>query len=444
MSFPSLSLRRISGTLLANLCLYALAAVTGPLAARLLGPEGRGTLAAIQLWPGAIATLAMLGLPEAVVYFGARDPNRGSEWLSTAIVTALGASVLAVGAGYILITIGLRRYDAGVVRTAQMYLLLVPLTALIGLPCQLARGLGRFALWNLLRLAPALGWLTVLIVASTSGVRTAEALAMSYLHFLVVETVLIAIVCTRFSRPQKWFDRGAAAEMLRYGLPSGLSSVPQLLNLRLDQMLIAALLPTEQLGLYVVAVSWSAISGVVLNAVGPVFSQRLAAERDPTLARAIFGRASRAAVLVSGVTAVVFAVITPIAIALLYGAAYRGCTPIAIVLVMANAILTLNVVLEEGLRGLGDTSTIFKAEVIGLVATALSLGVCLPVFGIMGAAAASVAGYTVVALTLGLSLRRHDLSLAATFRPRLADLRYVIDVGTAWYAVRRSAADAIA
>ena len=444
MSLPSASVRRISGTLVANVCLYAVAAVTGPLAARLLGPEGRGTLAAIQLWPGAIATLAMLGLPEAVAYFAAREPKRGSEWLSTAVVTALGASAVAAAAGYIAIAIALRKYDASVVHTAQMYLLLVPLTALIGLPCQLARGLGQFALWNSLRLAPALGWVTVLIVASISAVRTPAGLALSYLRFLVIEAVLIAIVCTRWSRPRTWFNRATAVEMLRYGLPSGLSAVPQLLNLRLDQMLIAALLPTRELGLYVVAVSWSAISGVVLNAVGPVFSQRLAAERDATTARAIFARASRAAVVVSGITAVAFAVMTPIAIPLLYGTAYRECTPVAIVLVVANAFLALNLVLEEGLRGLGDTSTIFKAELAGFVATALSLGVCLPVFGIVGAAVASVAGYAAVAMALGVSLTRQDLSFDGTFRPRVADLRYVIEVGTAALPDRRRGRDAAA
>src|SRR5713101_4590346 len=44
---------------------------TGMLAARLLGPQGRGELAAIQTWPSFIATLAMLGLPEALVYYSA-------------------------------------------------------------------------------------------------------------------------------------------------------------------------------------------------------------------------------------------------------------------------------------------------------------------------------------------------------------------------------------
>ena len=64
MTLPSESVRRVSGTFLANIALYVLAAATGPLAARLLGPDGRGALAAIQLWPGAIATFAMLGLPD--------------------------------------------------------------------------------------------------------------------------------------------------------------------------------------------------------------------------------------------------------------------------------------------------------------------------------------------------------------------------------------------
>lgn len=68
----------ISGTLLATVVVYATAALTGPLAARLLGPEGRGTLVAIQLWPSALATIAMLGLPDAIVLACLRDDKASS------------------------------------------------------------------------------------------------------------------------------------------------------------------------------------------------------------------------------------------------------------------------------------------------------------------------------------------------------------------------------
>jgi len=438
MTLPSESVRRVSGTFLANIALYVLAAATGPLAARLLGPDGRGALAAIQLWPGAIATFAMLGLPDSIAYFGARDPSRAGQWLWTAVLLGLGASCVAVGVGYLLIDIGLRGYDARVIHTAHVYLLLVPLTALVGLPCQLARGLGRFGLWNAMRVAPALGWLTVLTAAWVSGSRAPEGLATSYLWFLVIEAAVITTVCVKLFVPAKRFDARDAGRLLRYGLPSGLSAVPQLLNLRLDQMLIAAMLPTRQLGLYVVAVSWSAISGVVLNAAGPVISQRLAVESNVALARSMFSRATRAAVIVSAITALAFAIVTPPAMAMFYGAAFRECVPIAIVLIAANAFVMTNTVLEEGLRGLGDTRTILKSEVLGFAATAVSLGILLPPLDIMGAAIASVVGYSAVTMALGVSLRRHDLSLDATFRPRSADLRYVIDVAAAgWHHVRR-------
>src|SRR5712691_6375169 len=432
------SVGKISGTFLTSLILYTLAAVTGPLTARLLGPEGRGALAAIQLWPGAIAMFAMLGLPESIVYFSAREPNRAGQWLTTSVLLGLGASCLAVGIGYLLISIGLHRYDARVIHAAHLYLLFVPLTALIGLPCQLARGLGRFGLWNFLRVTPALGWLTALIAAWFSASRTPEGMATSFLWFLVLEAAVITIVCVKIFVPAQWFDARDAGRLLRYGLPSGLSAVPQLLNLRLDQMLIAAMLPTRQLGLYVVAVSWSAISGVVLNAAGPVISQRLAVESNVALARSMFSRATRAAFIVTAITALAFAIVTPPAMAIFYGAAFRECVPIAIVLIAANAFVMTNTVLEEGLRGLGDTRTILKSEVLGFAATAVSLGILLPPLGIMGAAIASVVGYSAVTMALGVSLRRHDLSLDATFRPRGADLRYVIDAAAAgWHHVRR-------
>ena len=419
-------------------------AATGPLAARLLGPDGRGALAAIQLWPGAIATVAMLGLPESVAYFGARQPARAGEWLWTSVLVGLAAACVATAVGYVLIDVGLRGHDPHIIHAAHVYLLLILLTPIIGLPCQLARGLGRFGVWNAMRVAPALGWLTVLAFTWLGGSRAAETVATGYLWFLIVEAAVIVAACVKLFAPPKAFSLRDASTLLRYGLPSGLSAVPQFLNLRVDQILIAAMLPTRQLGLYVAAVSWSAISGVVLNAAAPVISRRLAVEQDVAVARSIFGRATRAAVIVSALTAGAFAVVTPSAMALVYGAAFREAIPIAVVLSAANAFVMINTVLEEGLRGLGDTPTILKCELVGFAATAIALALLLRPMGIMGAAVASVAGYSAVTTALGVSLRRHDLTFDAAFRPRGADVRYVIDVAAAsWDQVRRLAAPAV-
>ena len=44
------------------------------IAARLLGPHGRGELAAIQTTPSFFGSFAMIGMPEALVYFSAQKP----------------------------------------------------------------------------------------------------------------------------------------------------------------------------------------------------------------------------------------------------------------------------------------------------------------------------------------------------------------------------------
>ena len=55
--------------------IQAVLVVTGPLLARMLGPDGRGYLAALILWPIVITQLGNLGIPSALTYSIARDSS---------------------------------------------------------------------------------------------------------------------------------------------------------------------------------------------------------------------------------------------------------------------------------------------------------------------------------------------------------------------------------
>src|SRR5664280_3327574 len=89
--------RALRTTFATNMALAGLAVATGVLAARLLGPSGEGELTAIQTWPLLLGTLAMFGLDSALVYFISRQPERGKQFTSTAVLVALLSS-FAVGA----------------------------------------------------------------------------------------------------------------------------------------------------------------------------------------------------------------------------------------------------------------------------------------------------------------------------------------------------------
>jgi O-antigen/teichoic acid export membrane protein len=185
--------------------------------------------------------------------------------------------------------------------------------------------------------------------------------------------------------------------MLRFGLPSALTSLPQTINLRFDQLLIIALLPARSLGLYVVAVAWSGAVAPMLSAVASVLFPHVSAERDTDRQGHLLGAALQGGALVAAATSVVFMLLAPIGLPLVFGARFAPSIPSALVLVPAGAILAWAGIAEEGLRGLGRPTIVLVAEVGAALVTLAALPILLHALGIFGAAVASLLGYTTVA-----------------------------------------------
>ncbi|RLB06117.1 MAG: hypothetical protein DRG83_01080 [Deltaproteobacteria bacterium] len=397
-----------------NIALMLLGLATGALAARLLGPTGRGELAAIKVWPTAIATIAMLGMPEALVYFSGRFPNQAGRYLSSSIALILVTCPLFIAAGYWAMPILLSAQPDWVVYAARWYLLIIPINAFVGMASHPLRGRSDFAVWNALRLGPPIGWLTLLVVAMILKLSSPILLAAGYLAILFFYAFAKFYVVTRRipgpfrPDPSKW------GGLLRYGLPCMFTTMPQLLNLRLDQMLMATLLPPRNLGLYVVAVAWSNGLRPLLSALGTVLFPKVASISEESARKETLAQGSRLGVVAAGTVAVPMMVVTPIFIPLLFGRDFTAAVPAALVLVAASAVLSFNIILEEGLRGLGYPKAVMWAEILGFIVTGALLALLLRPLGIMGAAIASLSAYSIVAIFLliqavhltGLSLRR--------------------------------------
>ena len=66
-------------TFLANVFILGINAGTGIITARLLGPSGRGELAAMIMWPQFLAYCLTLGVPSALLYNLKRYPGQASS-----------------------------------------------------------------------------------------------------------------------------------------------------------------------------------------------------------------------------------------------------------------------------------------------------------------------------------------------------------------------------
>ena len=398
--------RALSSTFATNIALAILAVITGVPVARILGPAGEGELTAIQTWPLLLGAMAMLGLDSAVVYFISRQPERGRQLTSTAVLIGLLSSLVVAAVAWFALPLLLSAQQPQVISAARVFLLIGGIYAIIGIPHGALRATNSFTAWNLFRIAPGLAWLSILLASWCLGHPNAIPLSRWYLcGTLVCGLPFLVVVNRRLKGPLKPNVR-SAPEMLRFGLPSAVASIPQTINLRFDQLLIIAFLPARALGLYVVAVSWSGGVAPLLSAFGSVLFPQVSAERDTDRQGHLLATALQRGALVAAAASVPFMILAPFGLPLVFGSRFAPAIPSALVLVPAGAILAWSGIAEAGLQGLGRPTTVLVAELTAAVVTLATLPVLLHTCGIFGAAVASLLGYSTVAAFTVVAIRR--------------------------------------
>jgi len=416
-------------TLGGNLGILLLTMATGMLNARLLGPSGRGELAAIQTIPSMIGTIAYLGLPSAVAYFSARRPSDTRMLASTAVVLCLLASIPAVALGDACMPRLLGEQSATAVHGARVYLSFIPLQAIVIMPYVALQGLGRFGVWNVLRLAPNVASLVAIGVAFATGAATAERFSGWYLlMYAMIGPIAYAVFWGNSAGPLRPSAR-SVPELLRYGLPSALMIPAGMVNLQMDQMLMAAWLPSKVLGLYAVSVSWTSMLSAVFGALGPVLFPALAATQDPAEQRALVARSFRLGIIAVLVLGAGLAAVTPLLLPLFFGRAFAPAVPAALILVAAAVVLNLVNLTGEILRGLGLPRWPLFGQVAALPVTVVLLIVLLPRWTIVGASIASLLAYTVTGIVCVAGIvKTRDIPARQLLLPTAEDVRALWDI----------------
>ena len=261
----------------------------------------------------------MLGLDFSLVYFVSRHPSQGRQLTSTAIAIGLVSSFVVGIAAWFTLPLLLTAQRTQIVSAARVFLLIGMIYALVTIPRGSLRGADKFTAWNLSRLAPGLVWLLILLSSSYVGESSAIPLSRWYLGGLLACGLPSLLVINRKLQGPLKPDRKAAPELLRFGLPSALTSLPQTINLRFDQLLIIAFLPAHSLGIYVIAVSWSSATMPLLSAVGSVLSPNVSAERDNRRQEVLLATALQASGILAIASSILFMMLTPIGLPLIFG-----------------------------------------------------------------------------------------------------------------------------
>ena len=389
--------RQAVETLAVNGLLGVVGMGAGVVGARLLGPEGKGELATLQVVASVIATVGTLGLFDAIVYHAAREPAEGARDAVAAMVFLLGLGVVSLPIAALLVPWALPESRPGVVWGAQVYLGVFPAFVLLGTVQSLLRARMSLRAWNAVRIVSQTLWLLVLIGAWFLAVHVPEFVAAAYVVCLLALAVAVAVVFRSLWLPAWPPDLRRIPRLVRYGLPAALRVGPRELNLRLDVLVLAAFLSSTDVGLYTAAASWSMMLVPLTQALSAVLFPRLSREKEEHRRRQLEGRAlvASSAAVIGG--ACVIALATPLGFPLLFGERFVEGTPYAVGLLGAGAILALSQILGSLVQSRGRTMPLLWAEVGGLVVTAAGLFILVPLLGVWGAVVVSALSYLVTA-----------------------------------------------
>lgn len=422
-------MRAFLGLAAANFAFTALTMLSGPIAARALGPRGRGRLAAILVPFGWAPALANLGLPTYATRAAARGDSLralGGTLASVSVVLGIAAGGCGVAASFVLAP-----RDA-VVRTfivVGMAMLPVTLVGMVGVG--IMNGL---AMWSELRWTRVLAPLTTLVgyvaLAVGGALTVANAATVVYVGSAVAMCPLLALMRRMGSLR---FDAGVLRRGVAFGARAWAGTLARIANNRLDQLIMIPLVSSRQLGFYAVAVNVTAAMSIPFAALQMTVAPRVARGDMDVLARAV-----RLTGLTTTLVAGFAALVVPWGIPLVFGAQFASATPMCWVLLIGAVPGAMAWVLGGGLQNAGEPGVAARGELIGLVITVPSLIVLVPRLGGMGAAAVSVVAYTInLVVQLILARRKVGLSTRSLLMVRGDDARIVARAAARGWAAAR-------
>lgn len=397
--------------------------VSSLLGARALGPAGRGDLLVVVLWPPVLAMVAGLGLPAAYRYWMAKEPERVSTLFSNAVIYTLVVGLASVALADLIIPHLVGDRSPQIRMLLRIYQINIPAALFLDLMRGLLEGSRRFGWAGAARLlffcVQALGF---------AGLWSIGRLTVATAMFTMIASQMTAMLAMSLAvwyqlRPRWQPGWKEFKTSMSYALRDYPGNVADYTTLRLDQLMLGAMASNVAIGLYVVAVRLSEMTTLAADAIGDALMPEVAASKSKERAELLWARSLRLAIYMHVALLPILWLTAPFVLRTLFGESFVPATSTFRWLLIAATVWSLGSIVISGLRGFGYPGMSTLARFSAAVVTAGALLILLPRFGIVGAAIASLIGYTVMLVIAMFGfLKKRQLGLWQCLRPHRRDL----------------------
>lgn len=412
------------GTYATSLFIQVCTILQGALLARLLGPLGRGELAAIQLWPSIFASLGLMGVNMALTRRAGKTNDTGPLVKSAVFLSCITGFVSAA-CGLLFLPFLIPQEMQEILPEAILFLLFIPLNHMALNLLGIDQGSGNFKLFNLTRalLYP------VFYIGLTATWFFAENRLLGVIFSLLAGN--LAVTISRFFSKWPIFKHQKKHLpfhfLLREGLPYQLTTLFALLSQYIDQILLLWLLSPQEMGLYVVARSSGTVIASLPASLG-IVSLAEAARLNKNNGFIPLAKMIRRGGILSTFIALAFLPMLPFLIPFVYGVNFKPSIPIALILLPGIVCSGLSNIIEKALLGHGKPLFGISAKTAGIVTIILAGGIGTHYWGITGLAIGfTFSQFAVLLVFLRLCVKYFKNGNLKSFFPQLNDFIFLIN-----------------
>lgn len=420
---PSL-LREVGGVFTSRIGMILAVFITGILLSRFLGPEGRGVLASLLVYPELVLTLVGGGVWQAAVYQLGQGEHREEAVVAAVTGYMAGLSILGIAVcAAIFEVLDNPAFTPWLVIGA---LAMIPFKTISTFSGGVLLGMQDAPGYNRTRwLLPVVRLVGVLALVVAAGWQVGGAVVAT-VAASVVTAVVGMVGMYRRTPLRSAFERVVVKQQFTLGAVYAASLFVRTLNYRADVVVLERMVPATQVGLYTQGVSLAELLWLLPTSLGLViFSRSAHAKGSPAFTTQV-ARLLRVTLIVATLGSIALAAVAGVVVPLVYGQDFAPSATIIRLLLPGVVAFVVIKVCSMDLAGRGKPQ--IALYVVGpavLVNIALNLW-WIPLWGINGAAIASTVSYLGSAVVyLIVYARLLDLSMSTLLRPHRNDFDFL-------------------
>jgi O-antigen/teichoic acid export membrane protein len=417
-------------TLVTKILLAVVSLLGSVLIVRVVGAEGQGVLATVYAFFMIISTIFFLSLGSSMIYH-INHTGDSEKYFSASLIMYFALTGLTILLTIVFIDV-IQVYILKDLNLQYLYLgwALISANNLGKISSAICRATHNSNLFNSILVLQRLGYFLPILIGYLLSFKIDT---ISVIWVFLISTFisnLVAIVVNRKFFSFRKIEFNSMRQLLSFSGKGHIGVMIQVINTKIDILILNALLTNPQVGYYSIAVLFAQLVWYVPDSVATFLYPKISKFNNTHKSLELTMRINRIVLFVSIIIAFIIFYISPYLIPAIYPEDFKNSIYAIQLLIIGVAIYSINKILTKFFTGTGRPIVGSIISLIGLFVNIPLLVYLIPEYGINGAAIASTVAYSVMGLCAIFALKylHPNVRVTSVLLINKTDVKYLYSV----------------